>query len=191
MAKIPQHRWIESKTFGRVRLIASIVTTPDGPQLAWDYDPEFEPALPRNALRGDIGRQKRYGGEPRYWYVDESRECLQCGRGFLFLAGEQKYWFETLQFHPRSTAIRCAECRRRKRTASMLQTAVCRATAACRERPDDALAHLELARALLALFERTGNVLWPMRSPPSGGQLAIHCWRRKPACFNLPRFFTA
>jgi hypothetical protein len=36
---------------------------------------------------------------PKYFYVDDERECIQCGKQFTFHAAEQKYWYETLKFN--------------------------------------------------------------------------------------------
>lgn len=51
----------------------------------------------------------------RTHYFDIIRTCRDCQRQFLFFAEEQKFWYEDLQFAPESEAIRCCECRAKKR----------------------------------------------------------------------------
>ena len=80
--------------------------------------PTTRPPLPKGAVRGDIRKQNfcQMCNVPRYFYVDEPRSCIQCGEGFVFGAGEQKFWYETLGFYARSEAVRCRNCRKQRRS---------------------------------------------------------------------------
>jgi hypothetical protein len=40
-------------------------------------------------------------------YTDVEIECVECGRGFLWTAGEQKFYAE----HKHQTPKRCKKCR--------------------------------------------------------------------------------
>lgn len=82
---------------------------------------------------------------------------MECRRAFVFSAREQKYWYEELQFHFDSVAIRCQECRRKQRTKRTLHTAVARAKARLAESPADASRALAVAEALVRLMEYTGQ----------------------------------
>lgn len=121
------------------------------------YDPAFEPPLPRGAVRGDITRQKYGLGTPQYYYIDIRRDCVQCREPFVFAAAEQKHWYETLGFHMESKAIRCPGCRRQRRNAAALNTALSSAKDDLRKNPGDPLAHLAVATATVALRQKLGR----------------------------------
>ncbi|MBK8206412.1 MAG: zinc-ribbon domain containing protein [Planctomycetes bacterium] len=132
-----------------------IVKHPGQPEVVihwWDAD--YEPPLPAGAVRGDITKQNFCLETPFYYYEDQTKTCLQCGSNFVFSAKEQKYWYETLSFHQWSLAIRCRECRRKRRTEAAVHRQVSRSKAAVRARPTDARAQLAAAAAIHAL--RTG-----------------------------------
>ena len=42
------------------------------------------------------------------------RQCLDCGRLFIFFAEEQKHWYEELGFGLDSDCVRCVVCRKRQ-----------------------------------------------------------------------------
>src|SRR5262245_52943181 len=62
------------------------------------YDLVYAPPLPPRAVRGNVRLQSYCPlcHVPKYFYVDEERDCVQCGAAFVFLATEQKYWYESL-----------------------------------------------------------------------------------------------
>jgi hypothetical protein len=91
---------------------------------------------------------------PRYFYVDMERTCVQCGRPFVFSGTEQKFWYETLQFHFDSIATRCSACRRRRRSDNALQQQLALATAEANASPDDPAKQVAFAEAVVRLFER-------------------------------------
>jgi tetratricopeptide (TPR) repeat protein len=115
--------------------------------------------MPRGAVRGDIRRQHfcPMCHVPRYFYVDQEKRCVECGRQFVFSAREQKHWYEELRFHFDSIAIRCLGCRRRQRTRTALHAAVARAKSLAGARPGDASHALAVAEALVRLNEHTGE----------------------------------
>jgi hypothetical protein len=125
----------------------------------WRHDPNYAPRLPRGAVRGDVRKQQYCTAHdvPKYFYVDEERRCVQCGADFVFEAAEQKYWYETLAFNFGSIPIRCAPCRRRRRTEHALREQIGAARAAVRADGKDPGARLSLARALVEYHERTGQ----------------------------------
>jgi hypothetical protein len=120
--------------------------------VARGYDLDYRPPLPPGAVRGDPHRQRDFCSHcqpPRYFYVDEEKTCVQCGKEFVFGAKEQHFWYERLGFQIESVAIRCPGCRRAQRAERRLQRRLAEATAAAQRRPDDALAHLALAEAVV------------------------------------------
>jgi hypothetical protein len=125
----------------------------------WRYDPAFQPRLPKGAVRGDVSKQVFCTAHhnPKYFYLDETRTCIQCGSKFTFGAQEQKYWYEALKFNFNSLPIRCLSCRRRRRSEHALREQVARTRAERDRCPDDPLTHLALARAIVELHERTGR----------------------------------
>ncbi len=121
----------------------------------WTCDPSWQPKLPRGAVRGDPSKQPWYWGTPEYYYTDIHRTCVQCGQDFVFSGEEQKFWYETLQFIPDSTAIRCQRCRRAKRTEKAIRARLANASAAVDDR--DARSLLEYAAALVEFIEVTST----------------------------------
>lgn len=161
----PPHpeRFVDHPLFGRIPLVPREVRLGNGViHQSWEYDPTYQPPLPKGAVRGDITKQQYCGAchRPHYFYVDETRRCVQCYADFVFSAAEQKYWYETRQFHYRSIPIRCRACRRRARSAKVLGVAVGAARVAVAAHPAAAQHQLELAQAILALRRQdaTGDV---------------------------------
>ncbi len=115
--------------------------------------------IPDGAIRGDVSKQVfcPLCHDPKYFYADETRHCVQCQRSFTFSAREQKFWYESLKFNFLSTAVRCAECRRKRRNERSLHAALGIAVAQAEKTPDDPLAQVELACATVALRERYGQ----------------------------------
>src|SRR5262249_6411178 len=101
--------------------------------------------LPRGAVRGDVSQQVFCSAhnEPKYFYLDESRTCVQCGDGFGFSAREQKFWYERLKFSFRSAPIRCLRCRRQRRSEHALREGIARAKAEARRCADNVQIQLE------------------------------------------------
>jgi hypothetical protein len=159
--KMPQdaaRRWTEDQRYGRVPLVRDTTIVAGKTYEWWRCDPAFKPKLPRGAVEGDVTRQVYcIWHTPKYFYVDESRRCLQCGGPFTFTGAEQKYWYETRQFNFRSAPVRCVRCRRQRRSEHALREQVARARRATEAEPRDPAAHLALARAIVDLYERTAT----------------------------------
>ena len=146
--------------YGEVRLIRRTAATKAGRKVEWwEYDSSFEPPLPRGALRGDPSKQVFCTAHhlPKYFYVDEHRECVQCSTQFKFAAEEQKFWYETLKFNFNSVAIRCPDCRRRRRTQAALSNQIARARTDLARSPEDPATLLALGEALVRYHQRTGQ----------------------------------
>jgi len=65
------------------------------------------------AVEADLKRQS-FSPVPVLYYFDLNRECVECGRPFIFFAEEQKHWYETLAFVLDSDCVRCIDCRHRQ-----------------------------------------------------------------------------
>ena len=142
---------------GRVILRAVTFTYPGGathPGWQWDLS---SVVIPAGALRADPNLQTFCCGGPKLWYEAIRRSCVQCGDEFLFGAAEQRYWYETLQFHESSTAIRCPKCRKRRRTGKARREQLARALRETEAHPHDAHCWLELARVTVELRQQDGD----------------------------------
>jgi hypothetical protein len=146
------------RVFGAIPLLVEPHTDASGrTYLSQRYDPEYAPPLPPGAVRGDVRRQSYCCDVPKYFYCDEDRACVQCGREFVFRASEQKYWYETLQFNFSAVPVRCVGCRRQRRSEHALREQIGRAKAHIREEGANPAPHLALARALVEYHERTSR----------------------------------
>ena len=133
----------------------------EGP-FGFRYDPAFEPRLPKGAVRGDVSKQEFCTAHynPRYFYLDQRRTCIECEDEFTFGAKEQKHWYETLKFNFNSVPVRCLRCRRRKRSDHALREQLARAREERARCPDDPSTLVALARAIVELHKQTetGNL---------------------------------
>ncbi|NNF29095.1 MAG: hypothetical protein HKN73_17860 [Gemmatimonadetes bacterium] len=157
--------------YGEIPLLSREYTLPDGKTYEWyEPDPDYRPVLPEGAVRGDPSRQVYCSALhiPKYFYVDEERECVECGESFAFTGKEQQFWYEQLGFNLNSVAIRCPGCRALRRRASRYGRQIGMARKASAERPDDPTPYLELAEGLVRQFQNgsTGNLdeaIWAAR----------------------------
>ncbi len=146
--------------YGEIPMLPVKHTAPSGRDDSyWRYDLEWKPPMPAGAVRGDPTRQLfcPMCHVPKYFYVDEEKDCVSCGARFVFGAREQKFWYEERQFNFHSTPIRCLECRRRSRDLHALGRQLGEARKLAEANPDDPLALLALAEATLALFDADGK----------------------------------
>lgn len=159
-----RHRPKQKRAEPAVATVAEIVTLPilgrvpmirsaeSGVRI---IDPRHELKIPPGVILGDVSRQRYSYASFRYAYADETRTCQQCRVSFTFLAKEQKFWYEVLQFPFYSVAVRCVACRRQRRTdravAARYQASVPLQTS------DDATELCEFAAALCDLHERLGT----------------------------------
>ncbi len=94
---------------------------------------------------------------PRYFYLDQERTCVQCGKAFVFSAEEQKYWYEILKFYFDSVVIRCPDCRRRRRSEKALRSQIAAARQGLEERPGDPALLIQLAQAVAQYHQHSGQ----------------------------------
>src|SRR5262245_26577369 len=154
-----KRRWGKHPIYGDIPQIQRNTVGQDGCTYEWwEWDPTFSPRLPEGAVPGDVSKQVFCSAchDPKYFYVDEMRTCVQCGTRFTFSASEQKFWYETLRFNFSSVPIRCKTCRRLKRSEHALREQIALARQATRQAPDDPAAHLAVAKAIVEYHERTG-----------------------------------
>jgi hypothetical protein len=158
----PPQEVMRHHLYGEIPLVREFCEGKNGSKTAAFFkkpDPLFSPALPPGAIRGDVSKQIFCSAchTPKYFYMDEKKSCFQCGRPFVFSAVEQKYWYETLRFNFHSSAIRCKDCRRTKRSDRMIQKRLTEASRVSVEFPRDPLAQIELAEATHAYHKRFGE----------------------------------
>ena len=68
---------------------------------------------PRGRISADISKQAAHTaaiGGPLF-YEDTEFTCVDCGDEAVWMAEDQKWWFETAKGQIYSTAKRCANCR--------------------------------------------------------------------------------
>lgn len=155
-----ERRFLKHSLYGNVPLIRHTGAGANGRESEWwQCDPTFKPRLPRHAVEGDVTKQVFCAGchTPKYFYVDEVRHCIQCGDSFTFSGSEQRFWYEVRQFNFHSVPIRCARCRRQRRSEHALREQIATARNLIQAAPDDPSAHLALARALVEYHERTNQ----------------------------------
>jgi putative zinc ribbon protein/tetratricopeptide repeat protein len=155
-----ERRWFTHPIYGEVPRIRHTAVGANGRMYEWwQCDPTFKPRLPARAVEGDVTKQVFCAGchVPKYFYVDETRSCVQCGETFTFSGSEQKFWYETRQFNFHSVPIRCPRCRRQRRTEHALREQIALARRATQTAPGDPSAQLALAKAIVEYHERTGE----------------------------------
>lgn len=54
-----------------------------------------------------------YGELPGF-YVDRPFICRECGKKEVWMATQQKWWYEVAKGHIDSTAVKCHDCRKRE-----------------------------------------------------------------------------
>jgi hypothetical protein len=148
--KKPHEQKVHHPLFGEIPLVAKTYTDNAGQTRSlFEYDPDYQPELPRGAVRGNIRNQRfcPMCHVPKYFYVDQPRICVQCHKSFVFSGKEQRYWYETLHFHFGSVPIRCLSCRKAQREETNLHAQLASAKAALRHNSDDVIQLLALCEA--------------------------------------------
>lgn len=156
----PEPKTYSHPLYGPVPLLVRPWTDAKGNEYTGlQFDPDYQPPLPKGAVRGDPRKQTGIGAfdVPRYFYLDQARRCVQCREDFVFSASEQKYWYEALGFNFASRAIRCPLCRRKQRSEKALHHAVADAKQQLADRPEDPAVLLALAEAIVELHTRIGR----------------------------------
>ena len=74
----------------------------------------------RTAIPGDPSKQN-YSVCPRTWYVNAHFRCETCGQEYVWLAEEQKVWFEVYGFWIDSQPRRCKPCQAQRHQQLNLQ----------------------------------------------------------------------
>jgi tetratricopeptide (TPR) repeat protein len=156
----PVQRFEKHPLYGAIPLVERSHVGSDGQTYNWDqYDLAYSPPLPKGGVAGDVSRQVFHPAlqVPKYFYIDETRTCVQCDSRFTFSGTEQKYWYETRRFVFDSIPIRCQACRRHRRTEHAMREQIARARQLVRTQPENPGAYLAVARALVEYHERTGS----------------------------------
>lgn len=146
--------------YGRIPLVERTLDTGYGKTVTYyQLDLNYKPKLPKNAVAGDPTRQNfcPLCHTPYYYFLDKERSCVQCGGSFVFSAKEQKYWYESLKFYLDSVAIRCASCRRQRRSEKALAAQISAAQAKLNDDPGDLHALLEDAESRVRYYQKTGS----------------------------------
>ena len=175
-----KRRWLKHPLYGDVPRIRQSVVANGRTYEWWQCDPAFKPRLPNGAVEGDVAKQVfcNLCHVPKYFYVDESRTCIQCGDNFIFSGSEQKFWYEVRQFNFHSIPVRCHRCRRQRRTEHALREQIGSARSATQSAPDDPSAHLALARAVVEYHERTNQ--GRLDEAIAAARRAIKLWPQAP-----------
>ena len=80
--------------------------------------------MPRGAIKADLSQQAPHNSyDPPMWYVDQKRNCRDCGKEFTWTAKKQQHWFEVLKLPIQVQALRCPGCSRKVRLAKAAQKA--------------------------------------------------------------------
>jgi hypothetical protein len=156
----PTRKFKSHPLFGEVPLVLHTYEDESGRiHSLYHWDLDYKPELPPDAVRGDARKQNLCFAchVPQYFYVDQHRVCIQCGKDFVFSAAEQKFWYETLKFYGTSVAIRCKECRRRKKTEASLGQQLQAVKKALKKDPKNPARLLELAETIVDLHLKTGH----------------------------------
>ena len=121
---------------------------------SWRPAPGQRP--PRDFLWGDPEQQNFGMGGPEIVFGPLEKVCRDCGDTFVLTAREQKHLAETLRLFIDVTSIRCRSCRRAKLALERARAAYADALRAV-ERAPSAAAHLDVARAALAVVAAGGR----------------------------------
>lgn len=124
-----------------------------------------EARIPNTAIAADTSRQNQPTIAVTH-YFDSRRVCVDCRQSFLFFAAEQKYWYEVLGFPLEANCIRCVPCRKRQRALQARRQRYETLIALEGRTPDQDIALVESALALVGagvfgtrLLERLRSIL--------------------------------
>ena len=106
--------YVEHPRYGRGPRITGMNPETDyGGDVFIHWHSSKECRIPDTAIPADLTQQTP-ATVPVSHYYDVKRQCLDCGRSFIFFAEEQKYWYEELGFGLESDCVRCVDCRKRQ-----------------------------------------------------------------------------
>lgn len=69
-------------------------------------------ALP--ADQSKLGHINTYGCLPEF-YIDRPFRCCECGKEEIWKAADQKWYYEETKAHVDAKAVRCHDCRKRRK----------------------------------------------------------------------------
>lgn len=155
----PEREYQQHPLYGAIPLLRSTWNDHGWEREILVCDPEYKPSLPAGGVRANVRKQLYWslGITPRYYYLDQRKSCIQCDVSFDFSAQEQKFWYEALQFPIDAVAIRCPKCRRQRRTLKALNGQIGAAKTGLRSNPDDPIALINLAQAILRYHQQRGE----------------------------------
>jgi hypothetical protein len=87
---------------------------------ARSHDPQHPPPGAVLADYDELKHINTYGQLPRY-YIDKPFVCRDCGTEEIWTAEQQKWWYEVAKGHIDSTAVRCHECRQKRKQKNQKQ----------------------------------------------------------------------
>ncbi len=106
--------YVEHPRYGRrPRITGMNPETVYGGEVFIHWHSSKECRIPNTAIAADLSQQTP-ATVPVTHYYDVKRQCLDCGRPFLFFAEEQKHWYEELGFGLESDCVRCVVCRKQQ-----------------------------------------------------------------------------
>ncbi|MEN1677943.1 MAG: zinc-ribbon domain containing protein [Planctomycetota bacterium] len=77
---------------------------------------EHGPSLPEGAIEADLSAQAPNNSyDPPTFYVDQPFTCCDCGKEEVWLAADQKWYYEVVKGPIYGRASRCRPCRKRRR----------------------------------------------------------------------------
>jgi hypothetical protein len=110
----------------------------------------------QSAVRANVDRQN-CSICPRYWYVDATFRCRECGAEFTFSAAEQQVWYEEYGYWIDSLPVHCLECRRKLRARKAIRQEYDRDIARALQ-DDDLEIKKRLATVIDLLYELGGEL---------------------------------
>ena len=113
--------YVEHPRYGYAPFITGLNPVSDSKGTVWPHwhSPK-QCRIPNTAITANTELHNTGLGHVTH-YFDVDRECVDCGRRFLFFAREQQYWYETLRFSLSANCIRCTDCRKSERDLKSLR----------------------------------------------------------------------
>ena len=108
----------------------------------------------RQRIKADPSKLVCQGGyrQPDY-YRDKQAKCVDCGARFVFMAEEQRLWYEEYGIPHYTLKTRCRDCREKCVAQRATKTAYDNALEALKVNPEAAAAQFEFAKLALQQIE--------------------------------------
>jgi hypothetical protein len=72
--------------------------------------------IPPGAIAADLAQQALNNSyDPPQFYIDQPFDCVDCGKHEIWTAAQQKWYFEVAKGSIYGRAVRCRECRVKRR----------------------------------------------------------------------------